>query len=375
MHFKKLTIVSDTSIYFDNGKFYAFGPVVREIEFIEEFFDKIVWIGFNDFDKKNDLSMQKIASKKIEVILLKKVGGKGILSNIKILLHYPSIFFIILKNILNADIVHTRAPSHPALIAFFISFFYKNKIWWNKYAGNWDQKNDSNSYQFQKWVLNKIYFSKVTINGFWENQPKHCLSFENPCLTEMDIQKGTLIANKKQFETPFNFIFIGRLDEKKGVDKIIEALRAISFDKIGSVNFIGNGEKLDHYKIETAFLKNKINFHGFLDKNTIFKILETTHFLLLPSQSEGFPKVIAEAACFGVVPIVSNVGAISHYINETNGFLWDLNSKENYTTIVSKAIYTNGLVLKEKSNKIQEVAQKFTFIFYLEKLKRLVFIS
>ena len=373
--YKKLTIVSDTAIFCDKGKYFAFGPVVREVENFEYLFEEITWIGFNRLDKQNDLSMQEIKSKKINVVFLKNVGGKKVLSFLNIVFNYPAMLYIIIKHIYTADVVHTRAPSHPAFIAVIVSFFLRKKIWWNKFAGSWNSKTLPFFYKVQKNILIKAKHTKVTINGFWENQPQHCLSFENPCLTNNDLAAGKISSDNKKFEAPFIFTFVGRLESAKGVDRIIEALQSIPLDKIAQVHFIGDGEKTIFYKEKTTFLKDKIHYHGFLGKERVHQILAESHFLLLPSDSEGFPKVIAEAACYGAIPIVSNVGSIAHYINDSNGFVWDLNSNKSYTSIVAKAINANSLELKKQSIKIQEVAQKFTFTNYLEKLHDLIFIS
>ena len=373
--YKKLTIVSDTAIFCDKGKYFAFGPVVREVENFEYLFEEITWIGFNRLDKQNDLSMQEIKSKKINVVFLKNVGGKKVLSFLNIVFNYPAMLYIIIKHIYTAEVVHTRAPSHPAFIAVIVSFFLRKKIWWNKFAGSWNSKTLPFFYKVQKNILIKAKHTKVTINGFWENQPQHCLSFENPCLTNNDLAAGKISSDNKKFEAPFIFTFVGRLESAKGVDRIIEALQSIPLDKIAQVHFIGDGEKTIFYKEKTTFLKDKIHYHGFLGKERVHQILAESHFLLLPSDSEGFPKVIAEAACYGAIPIVSNVGSIAHYINDSNGFVWDLNSNKSYTSIVAKAINANSLELKKQSIKIQEVAQKFTFTNYLEKLHDLIFIS
>ena len=65
----------------------------------------------------------------------------------------------------------------------------------------------------------------------------------------------------------------------------------------------------------------KIEFLGEVNKSSLNKIYEKCHILVLPSKSEGFPKVIAEAGAFGCVPVVSKVGSINHYINSNNGYL------------------------------------------------------
>lgn len=371
---KKLTIVSDTAMYRNANESFAFGPVVRELEYIEHLFDEITWIGFERSDKKGDLSMKKINSKKIKIITLKRVGGKGLLSFLAIVLQYPKMYSIILKQVKKADIIHTRAPSHPALIAVLISFFIKkNKIWWNKYAGDWGQINTSLSYGFQRKILKLAKFSKVTINGFWPNQQKHCFSFENPCLTETDIVNGKLISEAKVFTPPFTFSFVGRFEEVKGVSVLLKALKSIPSEMIEKVHLIGNGQNINLNKIEAKELGDKVIFHGFLQKEELHRLVASSHFFLLPSKAEGFPKVVAEAACYGVIPIVSDVGSITHYITSSNGFIWKINGDISFEKLLMSAVSSDSQQLTEKSSKILNVAKLFTFENYKNKLLKHLF--
>ena len=57
-------------------------------------------------------------------------------------------------------------------------------------------------------------------------------------------------------------------------------------------------------------------YHGILDRRGINKIYEDSHFIILPSQSEGFPKVLAEASSFGCIPIVPPIPSILSSIND-----------------------------------------------------------
>lgn len=368
--YKKLLIVSDTAVYSKEGKFFAFGPVVDELNSFKHFFEKIVWIGYERNDKYDDLSMKEITSSNVEVIFLKSIGGRNLLSFIEILFYYPIMFFIILNQVFSAQVIHTRAPSHPAFIALIISFFYKKKIWWNKFAGSWQKSTLPFFYKVQRSFLIKAKHTKVTINGYWKDQPKHCISFENPCLNDDDISNGIQVYNQKSFNNGFVLCFVGRLDEQKGVGTIIKSLKEIKLDKIERVHFIGDGENKATYIKESEFLGNKVAFHGFLNREKVHEIISSSHFILLPSVSEGFPKVIAEAACYGTIPVVSDVGSIPHYINENNGFLWSKN--ESYSKILNLAIETDYEKLKQISTQIILLAKKFTFSEYLKKLKKIL---
>ncbi|MFC4739549.1 glycosyltransferase family 4 protein [Flavobacterium ponti] len=369
--YKTLTIVSDTAICYKNGTYYGFNAVVNEIKSFENLFDKIIWIGYNYPERHSDKTLIEIESKNVEVVLLKKLGGKSIFALIAILLNYPLIFFKILKYIREADVVHTRAPSHPAFIATVISFFWKNKIWWHKFAGSWNAETLPFFYKFQRNLLVRAKHSKVTINGFWDNQPKHCLSFENPCLTTDNIIRGKEIIQFKKFDGRFTLCFIGRLDESKGVDVILASLKQIDLDKIEKIHFIGNSNstKRSFFEKEALFLNDKAIFHGFLGKDKVHQILSESHFLLLPSKSEGFPKVIAEAACYGTIPIVSTVGSIPHYITDSNGFLWDKEVAISFEEILMSAFEEKVNFLENKSRNLSILAEKFTFTNYLTKLK------
>lgn len=371
---KKLTIITDTLMCKNELGSFSFGPVVRELEHVEHLFDEITWIGFAKSDNLVDLSMKKIDSKKIKIILLKNVGGKGVISFLFILLNYPIMFFVILKQILKSNIIHTRAPSHPALIAILISFFFKkNKLWWNKYAGDWGQIDTPLSYRFQRNILKLAKFSNVTINGFWPNQPQHCYSFENPCLTQNNITNGKIIAANKIFSRPYTFCFVGRFDDVKGVSVLLNALKKMPYEMIDKIHLIGDGQKMSKYITEAKDLGDKAIFHGFLQKKELHKFVASSHFLLLPSKAEGFPKVVAEAACYGTIPIVSNVGSISHYIDESNGYLWDINNKSvSFEDVFNGAIYAASNELKQKSTKILYLAELFTFDYYLNKLQKKV---
>jgi glycosyltransferase involved in cell wall biosynthesis len=374
MHFKKLTIVSDTALYEKEGRYYGFGPVVRELEEIDAYFDEIIWIGFLREDKIDDLSMQVIHSKKIKPVFLSNVGGKNLVSFLGILVQYPKMLFTIIKHIRTADIVHTRAPSHPALIGGLLSFFFKQKIWWNKFAGNWAQIHPPKSYGFQRWLFEKARHTNVTLNGFWPNQLSHCHSFENPCLTQLDISTGIETVAKKDYSGAFILSFIGRLEDAKGVARIIEVLKAVDLDKIEHVHFVGDGAKTASYHQLASFLGDKVTFHGFLGKEKIHQILAESHFFLLPSTaSEGFPKVIAEAACYGAIPIVSDVSSIGHYINTSNGFVWPIRAKIPFKEVLLAALQVDPLALKEKAVNVGLVAKMFTFENYRNKLEKFVF--
>ena len=374
MKHKKLLIISHTEHYLnENRQIVGWGPTIAEVNYLAEYWEEIVHIGcfHSQSAPQSALSYQKT---NIRFVPIPPFGGKTIAQKLTILLKAPRIIATVIKNQRDVSEVQLRLPNSMALFLLpLFSFFLSRKYTlWIKYAGNWNQLDPPLSYRIQRWwLINNWAKCKATINGFWTNQPNYCLSFENPCLTEANISNGCQIASLKTFSGPFILTFIGRLEDPKGVTRIITALKEVPLDKINHIHFIGDGNKMEHYQKLALFLGKKITFHGFLGRESIHKILIETHFLLLPSTaSEGFPKVIAEAACYGVIPIVSDVGSISHYINDLNGFVWKVQGSAEFPSVLEKALEYSSEKLQQKRINLMPIAKMFTFENYRNKLEK-----
>ena len=367
---KQLTVVSDTALFAVGDAKFGFGPVVRELEYIAPMFEKIVWIGFDRPEESGSRAFERITADNIETIRLKKCGGNRFADKLNVLSKMPQMAFVVLKHTLKAQVIHTRAPSAPAFIAVLSSYVLRRKIWWNKYAGSWNQGDAPFFYELQRSLFAAAGHTNVTVNGFWKDQPKHCFSFENPCLTDAQIAEGRTVQAQKKFNAPYRLAFVGNLVEKKGVSRIINALKNIDERLIERIDFVGDGANRKEFEKSASFLGAKAVFHGFLDNAGVHNILSEAHFFLLPSDSEGFPKVIAEAACYGCIPIVSDAGSIGHYVgNETNGFLWQIDGEDSFQTILERSLTTSPSELEQKSKNILQLAEKFTFANYRRKLE------
>lgn len=366
----KLLIVSDTGVAYDgNGEIVAFEPVVREIEHFYKLFESITWIASLQPVKENNF--RAIHANNLTVIPCKRIGGPGLVNKIRIVGEYFHLFSLVAKEIRKADVIHSRGPAHAAIICAILSFFIKkNKIYWHKYAGDYGRKELPLSYGFFRWLLVHAKHTHVTINGRWPNQKPHLLSFENPCLTREEIEAGALSTRSKDFSGKLNFVFIGRLEDAKGVHRILHVLSKIDTDRIGQVHLIGDGPKRKEYeKYVKDNCKQEIIFHGFLQRNDIDKILSTSHVFLLPSDTEGFPKVVAEAANFGLVPVVSDVSCIGQYIiDDKTGYLIPPSDEVILQEKLEFVLSLAADKLQRMAYNCHAMASKFTYAYYNKRI-------
>lgn len=367
----RLVVVSDTSMWRWDGLDIGFEPVVREIESIQDIFEEIRWIGFQRSQAVRVNNSRPVRDGNVEFIYLPGVGGKDLLSKLKILIQLPRFIMVIRREILNSDIVYSRGPSIPALISVLISFFDHSRIYWHKYAGNWERAFRFDSYSLQKWLLIRASQTKVVINAIPPSDRSHLLHFPNPCLFAQEIDMGKYAANEKSFTNKLSILFVGRVDEAKGAGLLLRMLDHHHLgDQIEKVIFVGSGE-LDHYKELANKIDLDIRFEGSKSREELNGYYAASHILFLASFSEGFPKVIAEAGAFGCVPFVTNVSIICEYVNQSNGHIFADNDPEiMFGEFVIELQDREGL--KNKSLNILNLADTFSYAHFRSNVKKYI---
>ncbi len=365
----KLAIISHTQHYKDaNGNLVGWGPTISEINHLSNHFEEIYHIAFL-YKSIPPPSALPYTNKNITFVPLPISGGKNLIGKFSILKNLGKTINIVRQTLKKVDAFQLRTPTGIGTYLIpYLTYFQKNKKGWFKYAGNWVQENPPLGYAIQRNLLKK-QSRIVTINGKWPDQKKHCYTFENPCLTLEERVEGFKVIENKIYEKPFSFCFVGRLEDEKGVQIIIDTFSAIrdkSFLEI--IHFIGDGSKMAHYKKSLSKHNIPACFHGFVNRDAVFKIYNECDFILLPSASEGFPKVIAEGLNFGCIPIVSDVSSIGQYISAENGFLINPLNKATLIKILKNIALQSPEDLKKMAINGRYVSEKFTFKRYINRI-------
>ena len=142
-------------------------------------------------------------------------------------------------------------------------------------------------------------------------------------------------------------VYIGRLKKRKGIYdflKIAEQFPELQF------YIFGDGE--EKTAIETFLLDNKlthIKLMGIANHEILAAYLKETDLHILPSISEGFPKVTLETAAAGIPSIVyDDYGAQEWITNGLNG--WVVKNVEKMISIIND--------LKNNPQKLEVVSQE-----------------
>jgi glycosyltransferase involved in cell wall biosynthesis len=160
------------------------------------------------------------------------------------------------------------------------------------------------------------------------------------------IYDGVLKANNINFqlEKEKYFLFVGRLEEAKGIKTLIEAFVEFCIcESEFELRIAGDGES--NYKkeleqiINDANLTSRVHFLGFRDDVTNLMAKATA--LVVPSRYEGFGFITVEAMFNGCLVIGNNCGGTKEILEEKN--LGILYSGHNELLIALKTLVTNGI--------------------------------
>ena len=374
----KLTIISHTEHYKQpDGSIVGLGSTVTEINHLLDLFDEIIHVAMLHKVHAPPNALPYV-SNKITLIALPAVGGPRIKDKLGIVFKAPEILRAIKKAINQTDYFQFRAPTGIGVYVIPYLILFSTKKGWFKYAGNWKQNNAPLAYRFQRWLLKKQKRT-VTINGQWADQPKHFLSFENPCLTEDEMIQGqTIMRNKDVTNQAISFCFVGRLEEAKGIGLIIEAFNKLSDEeklKVKTVHIVGDGKAKQEYKNRVLDSAVDFKFHGFLSRTAVHHIYKNSHAILLPSASEGFPKVIAEAMNYGCIPIVSDISSLGYYVkNNENGFLMKQINVSNVKDCISAIFKLKQDEYENLKLNTPEFIEQFSYSYYNKRLLKEILI-
>ena len=149
---------------------------------------------------------------------------------------------------------------------------------------------------------------------------------------------------------PIEIIYVGRLAHEKGIRYLVYAIDELKKSKLNvCLKICGEGpEKKELVSLcESLNLEDEVNFMDFLTENSLREAYLESDIFVLPSLSEGTPKVLLEAMAKALPVISTDVGGVSTIIkNGENGILINPKSSEEIFRAILRII--DDLSLRRK---------------------------
>nr|WP_106784368.1 glycosyltransferase [Lysinibacillus timonensis] len=165
----------------------------------------------------------------------------------------------------------------------------------------------------------------------------------------MKLKVNDLVKNKyiKRQDRKNQFIFVGRLDKTKGIDKLLSAWQLLSIEgeEIPKLIVCGTGPEEQWCKqfVLEHNLSSVVKILGFVENNKSIQMIGESIALILPTQwYEGFPMTLVEAYGCGTPVLGSKIGNVgSLVIDGITGYTFNQISDNAIVEAVNKLLKVN----------------------------------
>jgi len=172
------------------------------------------------------------------------------------------------------------------------------------------------------------------------------------------------IRKKKKCYGSKKIVFLSRIHPKKGIELLLEAWR-IADTKGWSLEIAGNGdESYIQFLTQSASNISNVHFVGAKYNEEKWDFLRSADVMILPTYSENFGIVVAEALAVGL-PVITTKGTPWEDLNKYNCGWWiDLSVNNLHSTLTTiflkdsfelKELGENGMKLIEDKYNIEQI--------------------
>jgi glycosyltransferase involved in cell wall biosynthesis len=320
-----LCIISHVVHYRHGAAIHAYAPYAREIEIWADLFPEVrIAAPCEDAAPPGPPGdTAPIARANVRMVPQPRTGGDTLGAKLKQLALLPALAASLAGPMRRADAVHVRCPGNLGLLGVLLApLFSRRRI--AKYAGQWtDYAGEALTVRLQKTLLRSRWWgAPVTVYGAWPDQPSHIVPFFTSVLDGQQVERARRAASSRTASPVPRVLFVGRLSRSKNVHVLMAALGRLRQEGIDlPCTVVGDGPERAALEAQAGELGVAASFAGGVELHQVLAFYETHDLLVLASETEGWPKAIAEAMAFGLVCVGSERGLIPQMLGEGRGWI------------------------------------------------------
>lgn len=251
----------------------------------------------------------------------------------------PNLIFNLLRNIKKFDVVHVSMWWNlTSVFSLMIAVMFGKTVILSP-RGNLSGYTFTHSRSVIKKLfhrfINKFVFRKTILHATTEAELEECKKIADwkmevviPNLVKLPDLSG--IA-KKEINPPLRLLFISRIDQKKGLDLLLDALGKVNMEFTLTIA----GEGLESYInvlkhiAQRKNIDRKITWFGFASDEQKMQLYKTHDLMILPSHNENFANVVIESLAVGTTVLISDQVGLHHFVEKNQlGWICKTNSED-----------------------------------------------
>ena len=312
---RRLLVVSHVTHYQRGRHLYAYGPYAREIDIWADLFPEVRIAAPLRHDTPPDDAVA-FSRANISIVPQKETGGETVGAKLQQVAALPRLVWGLSRAMRWADAIHVRCPGNLGLLGAVLAPLFSRHVV-AKYAGQWNgYQGEPWTVRFQRAVLRSAWWrGPVTVYGDWPGQPSHVVPFFTSMMSDAQVERAISMAASKHRGGPYRVLYSGTLTRRKRVDVLIEAM-ALARQRGARLELSIVGEGPERARLEAQIaalcLGDTVRIVGALPFDHAITWYAWADSLVLPSvHSEGWPKVVAEGMCHGLLCIAVDHGQLA----------------------------------------------------------------
>lgn len=192
-----------------------------------------------------------------------------------------------------------------------------------------------------------------------------------------ETENTKLQRKENRLSDKIKFLFIGTLDEKKGLYDLLEVLSSLKQSHPNFLlNIVGGVNAAEQARVKQLIVENKleehVTFESFKHDGNVFEAYSNTNVVVLPSRIyENLPNTLIESIYFQRPVIVPDFGSFTYTVDESVSFKYSALSLNSLKQVI-KSILEHPTEIISKSEQCDIFFQKnFSEEYHLEKLLKL----
>lgn len=338
----RLAILSNVIHYRHAGGLYAYAPYAREIDIWADLFQDVTIAAPCRTSEPPGFAVP-FARRNISIVPQREAGGDSIRGKLGLALAMPSILAGLCRTMLRADAVHVRCPGSFGLLgALLAPVLARYRV--AKYAGQWSGfPGEPWSVRLQRAVLSSRWWNApVTVYGSRPGLPRHVVPFFTSIMTDDQVARARACAAVKRFHDPLRVLFVGRLSAAKNADVLLCAAARVPV----ACTIVGEGPERPRLEALARELGigDRVHFAGGVEFERVLDFYENSDLLVLASETEGWPKAIAEGMAFGLVCVGSDRGLVPEMLGDGRGFVIPPRNVEALASLLARIVADPGIL-------------------------------
>lgn len=249
-----------------------------------------------------------------------------------------------------ADVVHlTGTYSFPTIPTLVVCRVFDKPVVWSprgavQDAHEWEGSRRRRLKRVWEWICNALIVRGKVITHTTSERERIATQARIPNATAMIVPNGVYVPDilPERDWLPgdrLRLMYLGRLSPKKGIENLLHAIDRLD-DPTVSLTIYGAGDvaytaSLNELAEHLGLLGKSVFFAGHVDGEAKSAAFHAVDLCVVPSFTENFCGVVAEALAHGV-PVIASRGTPWEGVEEKKCGIWVGNSPESLAKAITK---------------------------------------